>query len=71
MDPLSSLQVAVPVGHEGRISQLLQAEPKNYIFLLPLEDAACYTQGQTHEVGKQPQPASVFGPEQTGAPGVE
>ena len=27
-------------GHEGRLSLLLQAEPKNYVFLLPLEDAA-------------------------------
>ena len=34
----------VPIGHEGRISQLLQAEPKNYIFLLPLEDAAQHKQ---------------------------
>ena len=34
----------VPVGHEGRISQLLQAEPKSYIFLLPLEDAAQHQQ---------------------------
>lgn len=34
----------VPAGHEGRISQLLQAEPKNYIFLLPLEDAAQHQQ---------------------------
>ena len=34
----------VPVGHESRISQLLQAEPKNYIFLLPLEDAAQHQQ---------------------------
>lgn len=28
----------VPAGHEGRISQLLQAERKNYVFLLPLEN---------------------------------
>lgn len=28
----------VPKGHEGRISQLLQAESRNFIFLLPLED---------------------------------
>lgn len=27
----------VPMGHEGRISQLLQAEPKEYVFLLLLE----------------------------------
>ena len=28
----------VQPGHEGRISQLLQAEQKNYVFLLPLEN---------------------------------
>ena len=28
----------VRAGHEGRISQLLQAEQKNYVFLLPLEN---------------------------------
>lgn len=27
----------VPMGHEGRISQLLQAEPRDYVFLLLLE----------------------------------
>ncbi len=30
----------VYAGHEERISQLLQAEPKNFIFLLPLEEGA-------------------------------
>lgn len=30
----------VELGHETRICQLLQAEPKQYVFLLPLEDAA-------------------------------
>lgn len=30
----------VEPGHEARICQLLQAEPKRYVFLLPLEDAA-------------------------------
>lgn len=30
----------VEPGHETRICQLLQAEPKQYVFLLPLEDAA-------------------------------
>ena len=34
----------VPVGHEGRISQLLQAEPKNYVFLLPLEEVSQHQQ---------------------------
>lgn len=34
----------VPVGHEGRISQLLQAEPKDYVFLLPLENGAQHQQ---------------------------
>lgn len=34
----------VPAGHEGRISQLLQAEPKDFVFLLPLEDAARHQQ---------------------------
>lgn len=29
--------VQVPMGHESRISQLLQAEPKKYVFLLYLE----------------------------------
>ena len=28
----------VRAGHEGRISQLLQAERRNYVFLLPLEN---------------------------------
>lgn len=32
----------VRAGQEARISQLLQAEPKNYIFLLPLENGAQY-----------------------------
>ena len=27
----------VPLGHEGRVCQLLQAEPRDYVFLLPLE----------------------------------
>ena len=27
----------IPVGHEARVSQLLEAEPRNYVFLLALE----------------------------------
>lgn len=27
----------VPLGHEGRVCQLLQAEPRDFVFLLPLE----------------------------------
>ena len=27
----------IPVGHEARVSQLLEAEPRNYVFLLVLE----------------------------------
>lgn len=34
----------VPMGHEGRISQLLQAEPGQYVFLLFLEDSAQHRQ---------------------------
>ena len=39
-----SAGMPVPVGHEGRSSQLLKAKKKNYIFLLPLEDAAQHQQ---------------------------
>ena len=34
----------VSVGHESRISQLLQAEQKNYVFLLPLAEPAQHQQ---------------------------
>ncbi|MCM1233107.1 MAG: hypothetical protein NC489_23550 [Ruminococcus flavefaciens] len=36
--------IPAPAGQEARISQLLQAEPKNYIFLLPLESIEQYRQ---------------------------
>lgn len=32
----------VRAGHEVRVSQLLQAEPRDFVFLLPLEDGAQY-----------------------------
>ncbi len=35
IDPFAVMPV--PLGHEGRVSQLLQAEPKGYVFLLYLE----------------------------------
>ena len=32
----------IPVGHEARVSQLLEAEPRNYVFLLALEHMEQY-----------------------------
>ena len=32
----------VPVGHEAQVSQLLEAEPRNYVFLLALEHMEQY-----------------------------